>query len=75
MKNLCGVCKAVGALVVIGAINWGLVGLFHFNLVDRILGEMSIASRVVYVLVGIGGLMFLVSYFKTCPACANKGKV
>ena len=43
-------------LIIIGAINWGLVGLFKFNLVDAIFGELSILSRIIYVLVGISGL-------------------
>ena len=48
--------KIALALVIIGAINWGLVGLFSFNLVDTIFGAMSIISRIIYVLVGISGL-------------------
>lgn len=43
-------------LIIIGAINWGLVGLFNFNLVDTIFGTMSVISRIVYILVGISGL-------------------
>ena len=43
-------------LVIIGAINWGLIGLFNFNLVDAIFGTMSIISRIIYTLVGISGL-------------------
>ncbi|MCI9177004.1 MAG: DUF378 domain-containing protein [Clostridia bacterium] len=43
-------------LVIIGAINWGLVGIFNFNLVDTIFGVMSVISRIIYVLVGISGL-------------------
>ena len=43
-------------LVIIGAVNWGLVGIFNFNLVDTIFGAMSIISRIIYVLVGISGL-------------------
>lgn len=43
-------------LVIIGAINWGLIGLFNFNLVDTIFGTMSIISRIIYTLVGISGL-------------------
>jgi len=43
-------------LIIIGAINWGLIGLFKFNLVDTLFGEMSILSRIVYILVGISGL-------------------
>ncbi|MBR3132738.1 MAG: DUF378 domain-containing protein [Clostridia bacterium] len=43
-------------LIIIGAINWGLIGLFEFNLVDTIFGEMSLLSRIIYTLVGISGL-------------------
>ncbi len=43
-------------LIVIGAINWGLVGIFEFNLVDTLFGTMSIVSRIIYALVGISGL-------------------
>lgn len=43
-------------LIIIGAINWGLVGLFNFNLVDAIFGAMSVLSRIIYILVGISGL-------------------
>ena len=48
--------KIALVLVVIGAINWGLVGIFNFNLVDAIFGAMSILSRIIYILVGISGL-------------------
>ena len=40
-------------LVIIGAINWGLIGLFNFNLVDAIFGTMSAISKIIYTLVGI----------------------
>ena len=43
-------------LIIIGAINWGLIGLFNFNLVDTIFGTMSVISRIIYTLVGISGL-------------------
>ncbi|MBR0350486.1 MAG: DUF378 domain-containing protein [Clostridia bacterium] len=43
-------------LVIIGAINWGLIGIFNFNLVDTIFGVGSVVSRVIYALVGISGL-------------------
>lgn len=43
-------------LAIIGALNWGLVGLFKFNLVRAIFGEDTAASRVIYVLVGLAGL-------------------
>ena len=43
-------------LVIIGAINWGLIGFFNFNLIDTLFGAMSIISRIIYALVGIAGL-------------------
>ena len=43
-------------LIIIGALNWGLIGLFNFNLVDAIFGTMSLLSRIIYTLVGISGL-------------------
>lgn len=50
-------------LVVIGAINWGLIGFFQFDLVASIFGgNMSTFSRVIYALVGIAGL-YAISFF------------
>lgn len=43
-------------LLVIGGLNWGLVGLLGFDLVAAIFGEMSMLSRMVYLLVGLSGL-------------------
>ena len=43
-------------LIIIGAINWGLIALFKFDLVAALFGEMSVLSRIVYGLVGISGL-------------------
>jgi len=43
-------------LIIIGAINWGLIGIFNFNLVDTLFGTMSVLSRIIYTFVGISGL-------------------
>ena len=43
-------------LVIVGGLNWGLVGAFKFNLVDALFGEMSALSRVVYILVGLSAV-------------------
>lgn len=51
-------------LVIIGAINWGLIGFFGFDLVASLFGAMSLFSRVVYALVGIAGLYSLTFYGK-----------
>ena len=45
--------------VVIGAVNWGLIGLFRLDLVRLIFGDMSWISRIIYVLVGICGIYLL----------------
>lgn len=49
-------------LVVIGAINWGLIGFFEFDLVKAIFGDMTWVSRIIFALVGIAGLYSL-SFF------------
>lgn len=50
-------------LVVIGALNWGLVGVFDFNLVTFIFGDGSVFTKIVYVLVGLGAVYHLSTYF------------
>lgn len=49
-------------LVVIGAVNWGLIGFFDFDLVRAIFGDMTLVSRIIYALVGVAGL-YALSYF------------
>ena len=48
--------------VVIGALNWGLIGFFNFNLVQMLFGNMTVWSRIIYAIVGIGGV-YALSYF------------
>jgi uncharacterized membrane protein YuzA (DUF378 family) len=50
--------------LIIGGLNWGLVGLFGFDLVATIFGEMSVLSRIVYVLVGLSALYQIVPLIK-----------
>lgn len=52
------------SLVIIGALNWLLVGIFSFNLVDSIFGELSFLTRIIYALVGIAGLWSFAFYKK-----------
>ena len=49
-------------VVFIGAVNWGLIGLFRLDLVAMVFGQMSLISRIIYVLVGICGL-YLLTFF------------
>lgn len=48
--------KIALVLIIIGAINWGLIGIFNFNLVEAIFGDMTVLTRIVYGLVGVSGL-------------------
>ena len=49
-------------IAIIGAVNWGLIGFFNFNLVSMIFGSMSWLSRIIYGLVGICGI-YLLSFY------------
>lgn len=49
--------KVALVLVIIGAINWGLIGLFDFNLVETLFGTENVISKIIYVLVGIAGII------------------
>jgi len=55
-------------LVIIGGLNWGLVGAFEFNLVDAIFGAGSAGSRVVYIIVGVAALVTIIDLFRGRPA-------
>lgn len=57
--------KVTLILVIIGAINWGLIGFLGFDLVAYLFGgQMALISRVVYALVGVSGVYELVCYFR-----------
>ena len=49
-------------LVIIRAINWGLIGFFRFNLVSLIFGDMTVLARIIYAFVGLSGLYLLTFY-------------
>jgi uncharacterized membrane protein YuzA (DUF378 family) len=59
MKKLTIIDWVALVLVIVGAINWGLVGLFSFDLVAGIFGSMTIMSKIVYDLVGLAGLYLI----------------
>ena len=68
LKQACAICKIVGALAIIGALNWGSIGIFQVNFVENILGSGGL-TRVIYALVGLSGLALAASYFVVCPKC------
>jgi len=64
MKNLNSFDWITLVLLVVGGLNWGLVGLFEFDLVATIFGDMSVVSRVVYTLVGLSAVYILATIGK-----------
>ncbi len=59
-------------LIVIGGLNWGLYGAFEFDLVATIFGDLSVLSKIIYILVGLSALYVLVTVGKkTKPAAAQ----
>lgn len=61
MKNTALDCTAL-TLSIIGAVNWGLIGLFKFDLVAFLFGSMTLLSRIIYTIVGICGI-YLISFY------------
>ncbi len=51
-------------LMIIGALNWGLVGIFQWNLVSAIFGPASVVSRIIYILVALAGIWGVVMLFQ-----------
>ena len=66
LKKACGMCKAVGIIAILGALNLGLAGLTGNNIAEQVLGE---GVRIFNILVGLSGVMLLLSFYMVCPAC------
>lgn len=64
------------ALVIIGAINWGLIGFFQFDLVASLFGGISpIPPRIIYALVGLSGLYCITLLFKPSEEVEREGRM
>ena len=61
MKNTALDATAL-TLSIIGAVNWGLIGLFKFDLVAFLFGSMTLLSRIIYTIVGLCGI-YLISFY------------
>jgi hypothetical protein len=61
-------------MAVTGALNWGLIGLFGFNLVETLLGSMPGVEKLVYVLVGASAVYEFASHMGRCKDCARMAK-
>ena len=59
MKNMSVLDWCATVLVIIGALNWGLIGFFSYDLVSAIFGHLSVVTRIVYGLVGLSGLYMI----------------
>lgn len=59
-------------LLIVGGLNWGLVGAFDFNLVDKIFGAWPILERVIYILVGVAAV--LAPLEGKCRSCKVSGE-
>lgn len=62
-------------LVIVGGINWGLVGFFNFNLITALFGEDSALSRIVFVLVGLSAVYLLATVSKMANRSDNRAAV
>ena len=59
-------------LVVVGGVNWGLMGLMNFNLVNALLGSMPVVEKIVYILVGASAVYLAATHMGDCKVCAKK---
>lgn len=58
-------------LLIVGGLNWGLVGAFDFNLVNTLLGSWPLVERIVYVIVGLSALVVAAHVAGMCKKCAT----
>ena len=55
--------KIALVITIVGAVNWGLIGIFDYNLVDSLFGNASVLSRIVYITVAVAGLLNIALLF------------
>jgi len=63
---------AASMLLWVGGLNWGLVGLLKFNLVNALLGSLPALETLVYVLVGVSTVYVVVTHKGDCKVCGGK---
>jgi uncharacterized membrane protein YuzA (DUF378 family) len=65
MKGVISLRNLALVLVIIGALNWGLIGLFRYDLIAAIFGgQLATISRIIYLLVGIAGIYSISFFYK-----------
>jgi len=70
--NLKALHIAAMTLLFVGGLNWGLVGLFDFNLVNSLLGSAPAIEKLVYVLVGVATVYVIATHMNDCKICSKK---
>ena len=63
---------AAFTLVIVGAVNWGLVGLLDFNLVTTLFSTVPGLEQLVYILVGVSAVFIGATHMQDCKTCAKK---
>lgn len=71
MKNAKMLHMIAFILLIIGGINWGLMGLLNMNLVHSLLGSSEMLEKIVYILVGISAVYIAVTHKKDCKMCSR----
>ena len=61
-------------LLFVGGLNWGLVGLFNFNLVMTLFSSWPAVESLIYILVGVATVYIIVTHKTDCKVCSMKGK-
>lgn len=59
-------------LTIVGAVNWGLIGLLNTNLVNMFLGGFPTLERIVYILVGISAVYIAATHMNDCKICSKR---
>ena len=75
IRKMHPLCWIGFVLLIVGGLNWGLVGLAKFDLVAAIFGELSILARIIYILVGLSAVGVLIEILGYCPLCKEEPPV
>lgn len=72
-SKCCPVCGLAGLLVIVGALSWGAIGVAGMNPLEKLLGSYPTALKIVYIVIGVAGLLKIGSCFKLCPCSRGDG--
>lgn len=68
----CLICRIAAIVAALGAINWGAVAIFNFNIVAMLFGDMTFSSRIIYGLIAGMGIILLISSLGWCAGCKKQ---